>query len=144
MKKLIAIVALVAAIAAPAYAKNAKNAKQPADFMITVVNTGSSALTSLTLTEVIPAAVAPAPAKSTDWWMAPVNMVSSWTAPAPAAPTTQTIELLKKPIPAQKSASISLGKACKVTISAVFEDGSTVEPSETDLCKDKKLQIGGE
>ena len=141
MKKLIAIVALVAAIAAPAYAKNAK---KPADFMIMVVNTGSSALTSLTLTEVVPAVSAPAPAKSSDWWMAPVDMVSSLMPAAPPAPTTRTVELLKSPIAAQKSANVCLGKACKVTISAVFEDGSTVEPSETDLCKDKKLQIGGE
>ena len=135
MKKFIGIIALAAIISAPAFAKEAK---KPADFVITVVNAGTSALTSLTVTEVVPAPAVAAPAQSSDWWMAPVNMVSSWTAPAPAAPTTRVVELLKKPIAAQKSAAVSLGKACKVTIAASFEDGSTVDPS-----KDKKLKIGG-
>ena len=85
MKKLIGIVAIIAAIAAPAFGKEAK---KPADFVITVANAGSSALTSLTITEVVPAPVVAPAAQSNDWWMAPVNMVSSWTAPAPAAPTT--------------------------------------------------------
>jgi hypothetical protein len=140
MKKLIGIVAIIAAIAAPAFGKEAK---KPADFVITVANAGSSALTSLTITEVVPAPVVAPAAQSNDWWMAPVNMVSSWTAPAPAAPTTRIIELLKKPIAAKKSASVVLGKACAVTISAKFEDGSTVDPVGMDLCKDKKLNIGG-
>ena len=140
MKKFIGIIALAAVISVPAIAKEAK---KPADFVITVANAGTSALTSLTVTEVVPAPVVAAPAQSSDWWMAPVNVVSSWTAPAPAAPTTRIVELLKKPIAAQKSAVVSLGKACKVTIAATFEDGSTVDPSETDLCKDKKLKIGG-
>ncbi len=140
MKKLFGIIALAAVISAPAFAKEAK---KPADFVITVANTGTSALTSLTLTEVVPAPAVAAPAQSSDWWMAPVNVVTSWTAPAPAAPTTRTVELLKKPVAAQKSAPVSLGKACKVTLSATFEDGSTIDPNEIDLCKDKKLKIGG-
>ena len=46
MKKLIGIIALAAVISAPAFAKEAK---KPADFVITVANAGTSALTSLTV-----------------------------------------------------------------------------------------------
>jgi len=140
MKKQILMIAVVGLVALPAFAKEMK---KPADVVITVSNSSAATLTEFNLTEVVPAApVATAP-KSNDWWMAPVNMVSSWTTPAQQAPTTQVINLLKKPIPAKKSASVKLGKSCNVTLSAVFDDGSTVDPTPMDLCKDKKLSIGG-
>ena len=140
MKKQILMIAVAGLIALPALAKEAK---KPADFVITVSNSSAAALTELNLTEIVPAAPVAAAPKSNDWWMAPVNMVSSWTAPTPAAPTTRVVNLLKKPVPAKKSASVTLGKSCNVTISAVFDDGSTVDPTPMDLCKDKKLSIGG-
>jgi hypothetical protein len=140
MKKLIVMFAAVGLVALPALAKEAK---KPADFVITVSNSSAAALTEFNLTEVVPAAPVASAPKSNDWWMAPVNMVSSWTAPAQPAPTTRVVNLLKKPIPAKKSASVTLGKACNVTISAVFGDGSTVDATPMDLCKDKKLNIGG-
>jgi len=140
MKKLMLMIAAVGLVALPALAKEAK---KPADFVITVSNSSAAALTEFNVTEIVPAAPVAAAPKSNDWWMAPVNVVSSWTAPAQPAPTTRVVNLLKKPIPAKKSASVTLGKACNVTISAVFGDGSTVDPTPMDLCKDKKLSIGG-
>jgi hypothetical protein len=143
MKKISTLVVLGALAGLVAGAAVAKEPKKAADYMITISNSGASALTAFTLIETVPAAVAPAPAKSGDWWMAPVDMVSGWTAPAPAAPTVRKTNLLKAPIAPKKSASVNLGKSCKVTISASFEDGLSVDPVAMDLCKDKKLNIGG-
>ena len=140
MKKLVLMIAAAGLVTLPVLAKEPKKA---ADFVITVSNSSAAALTEFNITEVVPAAPIAAAPKSNDWWMAPVNMVSSWTAPAPAAPTTRVVNVLKKPIPSKKSASVTLGKACNVTVSAVFADGSTVDPTAMDLCKDKKLNIGG-
>jgi len=139
MKNFIVMIALAGLVAAPAMAKEPKKA----DFVISLSNSADSSLIAFNITETVPAApVAAAPA-STDWWMAPVNMVSSWTAPAQPGPTTRVVNLLKKPIAAKKSASVNLGTACNVTISAEFQDGSTIDPVAMDLCKDKKLNIGG-
>jgi hypothetical protein len=140
MKKVILMIAALGFVALPALAKEPKKA---ADFVIMLSNSSASALTEFNLTEVVPAAPVASAPKSNDWWMAPVNMVSSWTAPAPAAPTTRVVNLLKKPVPSKKSTSVTLGKACNVTVSAVFADGTTVDLTTMDLCKDKKLSIGG-
>lgn len=139
MKKLMLSLIAVGMMAAPVVAKEPK---KPADYTITVTNSSTAALTAFNITEVVAAAAAPAP-KSSDWWMAPVDWVSSMTASAPAAPTTRVVNLLKKPIASKKSALVTLGKSCSVTISASFEDGSSIDPVAMDLCKDKKLNIGG-
>jgi len=83
MKKLMVMIAAVGLVALPALAKEAK---KPADFVITVSNSSSAELTEFNLTEIVPAAPVASAPKSNDWWMAPVNMVSSWTAPAQPAP----------------------------------------------------------
>jgi hypothetical protein len=140
MKKLMLSLIAVGVMASPVVAKEPK---KPADYTITVTNSSTAALTAFNITEVVPAAVAAPAAKSNDWWMAPVDWVSSMTAPAPAAPTTRVVNLLKKPIASKKSAVVTLGKSCSVTISASFEDGSSIDPVAMDLCKDKKLNIGG-
>jgi hypothetical protein len=140
MKKVMLSLVAMGVLVAPVLAKDPK---KPADYTITLTNSSASALTAFNITEVVPAAPAAAAPKSDDWWMAPVNMFNSLTAPAPAAPTTRVINLLKKPVAAKKSVVVNLGKSCTVTVSASFEDGSSIDPVAMDLCKDKKLSIGG-
>lgn len=49
--------------------------------------------------------------------------------------------LLKDVIPPNGSAKVNIGKACKVMITADFEDETSIEPVEHDFCKDKVLKF---
>ncbi len=114
--------------------------KKPAgEVSVTLANASASALVDFSLIETVPA---PAPAaKSHDWWAAPLD----WFSPnsAAAAPVTRTVNLLKSPLAPKKSVSVKIGKECKATVSAKFEDGSSVEPVEMDFCKDRKVTLKG-
>ncbi len=135
----IACVVVFAASAAHATTKPATPAKKaPAGVSVTLVNGGASAVVDFTKIEVV-AAPAPAP-KSQDWWAAPMNWFSS---DKPAEPTTTETNLLTAPLAPKKSVVLKLGKECKVTVSAKFEDGSSIDPVAMDFCKDKKLTLKG-
>ena len=130
----IAVVATTAAHATTKPATPAKKATPTAS--VTLVNGSTSAVVEFTKIEVIPAP-APAP-QSQDWWAAPMNWFSS---DKPAEPTTQETNLLKAPLAPKKSIALKLGSECNVTISAKFEDGSSIDPVTMDFCKDKKLTL---
>ena len=133
----IGCVAVFATSAAYATAKPAAPVKKaPPSPSVTLVNGSTSAVVEFTKIEVI-AAPAPAP-KSQDWWAAPMNWFSS---DKPAEPTTQETNLLKAPLAPKKSIALKLGSECNVTVSAKFEDGSSIDPVTMDFCKDKKLTL---
>ena len=133
----IGCVAVFAASAAHATAKPAAPAKKaPTGASVTLVNGGTSAVVEFSKIEIIPAP-APAP-QSQDWWAAPMNWFSS---DKPAEPTTRETNLLKAPLAPKKSVALKLGAECKVTVSAKFEDGSSIDPVAMDFCKDKKLTL---
>ena len=135
----IGCVAAFAATAAHAITKPAAPAKKaPAAVSVTLVNGGASPVVEFSKIEVV-AAPAPAP-QSQDWWAAPMNWFSS---DKPAEPTTSETNLLAAPLAPKKSVVLKLGKDCKVTVSAKFEDGSSIDPVAMDFCKDKKLTLKG-
>lgn len=49
--------------------------------------------------------------------------------------------MLKEAVAPKASVKVNIGKACKVMITADFEDESSVEPVEHDFCKDKVLKL---
>jgi hypothetical protein len=49
--------------------------------------------------------------------------------------------MLKDPVAPNASVKVNIGKACKVLITADFEDESSIEPVEHDFCKDKVLKL---
>lgn len=133
----IGCVAVFAASAAHATAKPATPAKKAAPgASVTLVNGSASAVVEFTKIEIIPAP-APAP-KSQDWWAAPMSWFST---DKPAEPTTRETNLLSAPLAPKKSIALKLGSDCTVTVSAKFEDGSSIDPVTMDFCKDKKLTL---
>jgi hypothetical protein len=138
LKKLSGMVAAgVLLCAVPALAKAPK---KPNDYVITVTNNTASPVTAVSLTETLPVPAA-APAPSTDWWAAPMTWLSFGGSDKDAKPATRTVNVLKKSIEPKKSANVSLGASCKVVIAVSFEDGSSIDPSEQNFCKDKKLTL---
>ena len=114
--------------------------KKPAgDVSVTLANASASALVDFSLIEMVPAPAATP--KSHDWWAAPLDWFSSNN--ADAAPVTRAVNLLKSPLAPKKSVSVKIGKECKATVSAKFEDGSSIDPVEMDFCKDRKLTLKG-
>lgn len=124
------------AVIAPLSADAAPAKKAPASVSITLTNGATSSLVEFTLIETVPAP-APAP-KSTDWWAVPLTWFSS---DQPAEPTTRETNLLKAPLASKKSVAVKLGTACESTISAKFEDGSSIDPVTMNFCKDRKLTL---
>ena len=118
----------------------AKAPKKPNDYVITVTNNTGSPVTAVSLVETLPVPAA-APAPSTDWWAAPMTWLSFGGPDKDAKPATRTVNVLKKSIEPKKSASVSLGASCKVVIAVSFEDGSSIDPSVQNFCKDKKLTL---
>lgn len=49
--------------------------------------------------------------------------------------------MLKEVLPPKASVKVNIGKACKVLITADFEDESSIEPVAQDFCKDKVLTL---
>lgn len=49
--------------------------------------------------------------------------------------------LLKEVLAPKASVKVNIGKACKVMITADFEDESSIEPVAHDFCKDKVLTL---
>jgi hypothetical protein len=49
--------------------------------------------------------------------------------------------MLKEAIAPNASAKVNIGKACKVMITADFEDETSIEPVAHDFCKDKVLKL---
>ena len=49
--------------------------------------------------------------------------------------------MLKDAVAPKASVKVNIGKACKVMITADFEDESSIEPVEHDFCKDKVLKL---
>lgn len=49
--------------------------------------------------------------------------------------------LLKDALAPKSSVKVNIGSACKVLITADFEDESGIDPIEHDFCKDKVLQL---
>jgi hypothetical protein len=138
LKKLSGLVVAAALIcAAPALAKAPK---KPNEYVITVMNSTASPVTAVSLVETLPVPAA-APAPATDWWAAPMTWLSFGGSDKDAKPATRTVNVLKKSIEPKKSATVSLGASCKVIIAVSFEDGSSIDPSEQDFCKDKKLTL---
>jgi len=49
--------------------------------------------------------------------------------------------MLKDVVAPKASVKLNIGKACKVMITADFEDETSIEPVEHDFCKDKVLKF---
>jgi hypothetical protein len=131
------VVAGVFVCTVPAFAKAPKKAP---DYVITVSNSTESPVTAVSLIQTLPAPAA-SPTPATDWWAAPMSWFSFGGQDADAKPATRTINVLNKSIAPKKSATVSIGSSCKVVIGISFEDGSSIDPSEQDFCKDKKLTL---